>query len=79
MSSGEWTEGDVLIAADGIKSDIRAQVAQEHGVKDRSISTGDAACRVIIPREKMQGDKRALELLDTRSRWTHNGLPNQEQ
>lgn len=65
VTSGEWFEGDVIIAADGIKSDIRAQMAAEHGVKDRSTSTGDAAYRVVIPREKMQGDKRALELLDS--------------
>ncbi|KAK3175309.1 hypothetical protein OEA41_002556 [Lepraria neglecta] len=53
VSPGEWIEGDVLIAADGIKSDIRYQMAQEHGIKDRSTSTGDAAYRLIIPREKM--------------------------
>lgn len=39
-------------------------MAAEHGVKDRSISTGGAAYRVIIPRGKIQGDNRALELLD---------------
>ena len=63
ISSGEWIEGDVLIGADGIRSDIRRQMVQKYGVKDHSTSTGDAAYRVIIPREKMQGDKRALELL----------------
>ena len=75
VSSGEWIEGDVLIVADGIKSDIRAQMAQEYGVKDRSTSTGDAAYRVIILREKMQRNKRALELLDTNvgMRWMGTG------
>lgn len=64
VDSGEWLEGDVVIAADGIRSRIRHQMALHHGVKDHSTSTGDAAYRVIIPREKIQGDKRALELLD---------------
>lgn len=72
---GEWIEGDVVIAADGIKSNIRRQMASRHGVKDRSISTGDAAYRVIIPREKMQGDKRALGLLNSNvgMRWMGPG------
>ena len=65
VESGEWIEGDVVLAADGIKSDIRHQMASRHGVKDHSTSTGDAAYRVSIPREKIQEDKRALELLDS--------------
>lgn len=75
VESGEWIEGDVVIAADGIKSDIRYQMASRHGVKDHSTSTGDAAYCVIIPREKMQQDKRALELLDSNidMRWMGPG------
>jgi salicylate hydroxylase len=61
--SEEWIEGDVVIAADGIKSDIRAQIAAHHGVKDESVSTGDAAYRVMIPKEKMDHDQQALDLL----------------
>jgi salicylate hydroxylase len=63
LESGEWIEGDVVLAGDGIKSHIRQQMAEAHGVKDHSIPTGDAAYRVLIPKEKMQGDERALELL----------------
>ena len=63
VESGEWLEGDVVIAADGIKSRIRHQLALHHGVRDDSISTGDAAYRVTIPREKMQGNRRTLKLL----------------
>lgn len=75
VESGEWIEGDVVIAADGIKSDIRYQMASYHGVKDQSTCTGDAAYRVILPREKMQEDNRALGLLDSNSgtRWMGPG------
>ena len=62
--AGEWVEGDVVIAADGIKSDIRRQIAASHGHRDLSAPTGDAAYRVLIPKEKMTHDQRAMELLN---------------
>ena len=64
LKSGEWIEGDVVIAADGIKSDIRGMMMEKHGVKDRSQPTGDAAYRVQIPKDKLQHDPEALELLE---------------
>lgn len=64
LESGEWISGDVVIAADGIKSSIRQQIASHHGVRDTCKPTGDAAYRVLIPKEEMLGDKRALELLN---------------
>lgn len=64
LESGEWVSGDLVIAADGIKSHIRYLMAKRHNIQDRSIPTGDAAYRVIIPKEKMQGDQRALDLLN---------------
>ncbi|KAL4810661.1 salicylate hydroxylase [Aspergillus unguis] len=64
LASGEWISGDVVIAADGIKSDIRRQIASHHGSHDTVTPTGDAAYRVQIPREQMQNDQRALDLLD---------------
>lgn len=39
-------------------------MTEAHGIKDCSIPTGDAAYRILIPREKLQHDKRALALLD---------------
>ena len=56
IESGEWFEGDLVIAADGIKSDIRRQMLEHHGCKDSSISTGDAAYRILIPEESMHHD-----------------------
>ena len=75
VESGEWLEGDVIIAADGIKSDIRQQMVLNHGCHDHSTSTGDAAYRVVIPRDRMQGDPRALKLLDSNicMRWMGPG------
>lgn len=63
LHTGEWVEGDVVIGADGIKSDLRHQMAEHHGVHDICQPTGDAAYRIMFPKEKMQGDARARELL----------------
>ncbi|MCJ1319937.1 hypothetical protein MMC15_005273 [Xylographa vitiligo] len=65
LQSGEWLEGDVIIAADGIKSDLRRQIAKAHGIEDRSQPTGDSAYRILIPKEKLEHDPEALELLNT--------------
>lgn len=75
LASGEWIEGDIVIAADGIKSDIRSQMAAAHNIKDHSQPTGDAAYRVLIPKEKMENDERALALLndDIGIRWMGPG------
>lgn len=72
---GEWISGDVVIAADGIKSDIRRQIAEHHGHRDFSSPTGDAAYRILIPKENMEHDKQALELLnqDVGMRWMGPG------
>lgn len=64
VSSGEWFSGDVVFAADGVRSAIRAQLAACHGLADDSVPTGDAAYRLLIPRERMEQDERALALLD---------------
>lgn len=39
-------------------------MAEKHGVHDQSRPTGDAAYRILIPKDKMAGDERALELLN---------------
>lgn len=75
FADAQWIEGDVVIAADGIKSSIRRQIAEKHGHQDRSTPTGDAAYRILIPKEKLQHDKYALELLNTNAgmRWMGPG------
>ncbi|KAK9438602.1 salicylate hydroxylase [Metarhizium brunneum] len=63
VQGGDWFSGDVVFAADGIKSSIRAQVAASYGQQDRSAPTGDAAYRVLIPKTEMEHDKEAMSLL----------------
>ncbi|KAL1311258.1 hypothetical protein AAFC00_001447 [Neodothiora populina] len=64
LKSGEWIEGDIVIAADGIKSDIRRQIAQHHKHVDKATPTGDAAYRILIPKAKMEHDEEAMKLLN---------------
>lgn len=64
LQSGEWIEGDIVVAADGIKSGIRRQMAEHHNVVDKAAPTGDAAYRILIPKEKMEHDEEALKLLN---------------
>jgi len=63
LEDGTWVEGDLVVAADGIKSDIRRQIAAHHNHVDRATPTGDAAYRILIQKERMEHDPEALELL----------------
>ncbi|KAK2626931.1 hypothetical protein QTJ16_004106 [Diplocarpon rosae] len=75
LASGEWLSGDIVICAEGIKSDIRRQMAGHYGVKDQSRPTGDAAYRVLIPKERLKDDPAALKLLSQNLaiRWMGSG------
>ncbi|EUC42426.1 hypothetical protein COCMIDRAFT_103593 [Bipolaris oryzae ATCC 44560] len=61
-----WFTADIVIAADGIKSVCRKQMALAGGYasKDQPYPTGDAAYRLLIPREKVQHDSELLAMLD---------------
>ena len=48
LKGGEWVEGDVILAADGIKSTLRQQISSRYDRKDVSLPTGDAAYRISI-------------------------------
>lgn len=63
LKGGEWVEGDVILAADGIKSTLRQQILTRYGRKDVSLPTGDAAYRISISKEDMKGDEEALNML----------------
>ncbi|KAF3940847.1 hypothetical protein ABW19_dt0206316 [Dactylella cylindrospora] len=75
LRSGEWVGGDVVIAADGVKSLVRAEIARRKGYEDVTMSTGDAAYRIVISEERMEGDEKALALLrgSIGSRWMGPG------
>lgn len=69
VASGEWISGDVVIAADGIKSRMRSLMVAKTGLVDRTIPTGDAAYRLLIPRERVLQDLEALKVLDGEQIW----------
>ncbi|OAA35233.1 Aromatic-ring hydroxylase-like protein [Beauveria brongniartii RCEF 3172] len=59
-----WLSADLVIAADGIKSNIRRQMMNSESCKDEPIPTGDAAYRLLIPRDRALNDPLALSMLD---------------
>ncbi|KAF2839104.1 FAD/NAD(P)-binding domain-containing protein [Patellaria atrata CBS 101060] len=64
-------ETDVLLAADGIKSIVRAAMLRELGAQDDVQDTGQAAYRIMLTREQMKDDPYMLALLDANkvTRW----------
>ncbi|KAE8151188.1 hypothetical protein BDV25DRAFT_171647 [Aspergillus avenaceus] len=63
LSNGTIVRGDIVIAADGVKSTIRGHLlGQESNLK--AIPTGDAAYRIILPRSVMEKDPELRELVD---------------
>jgi salicylate hydroxylase len=55
--NGETLKGDVIIAADGVRSTCRANLFKYWGVEeDKPKITGEEAYRVIVPAEKMLSD-----------------------
>ena len=64
-------EADVLLAADGIKSETRTQMLALLGLESEEEDTGQAAYRIMLRREEMEHDPEMLALLecDTVVRW----------
>ncbi|KAM5354984.1 hypothetical protein ACJ41O_001630 [Fusarium nematophilum] len=61
----------VLIAADGVKSVARTHLLAKAGVSATTEDTGQAAYRVLLPREAMSSDPEMVALLDSNqvTRW----------
>lgn len=59
-----WFQGDMVVAADGIKSLLRKQMVVAGGNREPVVDTPDAAYRLLIPRERVQHDKTLLSMLD---------------
>jgi salicylate hydroxylase len=51
LNDGSLVEGDVVLAADGIKSMVRGKILGDD--KDVAIPTGDAVFRVVLTREQL--------------------------
>lgn len=58
-----WFRGDVVIGADGIKSVVRRQMVIASGHEDYPVPTGNAAYRLLIPKEKIEQDKALPEMM----------------
>ncbi|KAF7554714.1 hypothetical protein G7Z17_g2721 [Cylindrodendrum hubeiense] len=73
LSNGESVEGDVVLAADGIKSAIRKLLLDDES--DIAIPTGDAVFRLMLPREAMLHDANLRECIEgaTVRRWIGPG------
>ncbi|RDA83093.1 hypothetical protein CP532_3082 [Ophiocordyceps camponoti-leonardi (nom. inval.)] len=61
-SDGEWHEADVILGADGVRSMVRTHVVGREEVALEQ--TGDAAYRLLIPRERMVGHETLRPLVD---------------
>lgn len=59
--TGTVVQGDVVIAADGIKSGIRGLLLEDSALG--ATPTGDAAYRIMLPRSVMEQDAELKELL----------------
>ncbi|OXG54451.1 salicylate hydroxylase [Cryptococcus neoformans] len=59
-STGEWVEGDVILASDGVKSKARGAMLKRKGEEDHVEDTGQAAYRIIVKRSMINEDPELL-------------------
>jgi salicylate hydroxylase len=62
---------DILLAADGVKSITRTALLAQMDCRAEAEDTGQAAYRVLLPRDKMRDDAEMLALVDSNqvTRW----------
>lgn len=60
----DWQQYDLVIAADGVKSNIRRQMLALQGEIDEAQDTGQAAYRILLTREMMETDPELKKLID---------------
>ncbi|BCS16065.1 salicylate hydroxylase [Aspergillus luchuensis IFO 4308] len=72
LANGTIVKGDIVIAADGIKSALRDHLLEEASV---AIPTGDAAYRIMLPRSALENDPELKALVDEpqATRWLGPG------
>ncbi|CAG7979565.1 unnamed protein product [Penicillium olsonii] len=73
LANGDIVRGDVVVGADGIKSTIRSHLLEDSTIK--AVATGDAAYRIMLPREVMEKDSELKALIDEpqATRWLGPG------
>lgn len=64
-NTSQRVEADVVLAADGVKSNIRSQLLHKINVDAQSKDTDQAAYRIMLNREDMKDDPELLALLDS--------------
>jgi salicylate hydroxylase len=64
-SDAYMVDCDVLLAADGVKSVIRAQILSTLKHDASVVDTGQAAYRIMLKRNEMASDPELLELIDS--------------
>lgn len=72
---GEWIQGDIILAADGIKSKARGAFLKRAKQEDHVVDTGQAAYRILVKKEDVKGDPDLLPLFeeDWSYRWIGEG------
>ncbi|KAM0746746.1 FAD/NAD(P)-binding domain-containing protein [Meredithblackwellia eburnea MCA 4105] len=70
-AEGEWIQGDVILAADGVKSVTRSLMLKVHGEDDHVVDTGQAAYRIMLTRDQLKHDPELLSLVENKisHRW----------
>ncbi|KAI1421658.1 putative salicylate hydroxylase [Xylaria sp. FL1777] len=59
-----WMSADLILAADGMNSIVRKRMAVASGRDDQLVSAGESAYRFLLPRELIEHDVAAMDLLD---------------
>ncbi|KAL6243005.1 hypothetical protein RBB50_010105 [Rhinocladiella similis] len=69
LGDGSWIHGDVVIAADGIKSMVRRKLLGDD--KDVAIPTGDAVFRVVLTRDMLKAHPDLMPFVEEKKaiRW----------
>lgn len=73
LNDGSIVYGDVVLAADGIKSAIRGKILGDD--TDVAVPTGDAVFRVVLTRDIMQSDPDLIPFIEEKKaiRWVGPG------
>ncbi|KAI0976098.1 putative salicylate hydroxylase [Xylaria arbuscula] len=59
-----WMSADLILAADGMSSAIRRRMAAANNHDDRLVPAGESAYRFLLPRELIEHDQEAMDLLN---------------
>ncbi|KAL1961389.1 hypothetical protein VTO42DRAFT_117 [Malbranchea cinnamomea] len=61
LANGERVKGDLIIAADGVKSTLKPKLNPPEAQK--ATPSGEAAFRIVLPREALEGDEELMAIL----------------